>query len=189
MSYYAVRQARTKVIGSRAMTRAEADREVALWRQEIAAARVMPVTPELRRAVAAGDQAVLSRVLAQPGARFEHAHMRDPGDVTLGTPARCTVTRIQGGRVHWTYTADYDAGDCKGGFYFSLSDVHAHVARWLSVSDLGHEADVTPQEGGGFLVTCPAGCNLGTSALARTEDEAAGRVRLHMISTRPLVAR
>jgi hypothetical protein len=35
-------------------------------------------------------------------------------------------------------------------------------------------------------VTCPAGCNLGTSALARTEDEAGRRVRLHMISTKPL---
>lgn len=132
MSYYAIRQARTKVVGSRAMTRAEAEHEVSLWRQEIGGARVMPYTAELRRAVAAMDQAVLSRVLAQLGARFEHAHMRDPGDATLGTPARCTVTRIQAGRVYWTYTADYDAGDRKGGFYFDLSEVHRHVARWTA---------------------------------------------------------
>lgn len=132
MSYYAVRQARTKVVGSRAMTRAEADREVSLWRQEIAGARVMPVTPELQRAVRAMDQAVLSRALATLGARFEHAYMLDPGDVTLKTPARCTVTRIQGGQVYWTYTADYDAGDRKGAWFFSLAEVHTHVGRWVS---------------------------------------------------------
>lgn len=132
MSYYAVRQARTKVVGSRAMTRDEAEREVSLWRQEIGAACVMPYTAELRRAVAAGDQAVLSRVLVQLGARFEHAHMLDPGDVTLKTPARCTVTRIQAGSVYWTYTADYDAGDRKGAWFFFLAEVHTHVRRWVS---------------------------------------------------------
>lgn len=58
-SFYAIRQARTRVIGSRAMTREQADREVAAWAAEIGPARVLPVTPDLAAAVRTYDQAVL----------------------------------------------------------------------------------------------------------------------------------
>lgn len=57
--FYAIRQARTRVIGSRSMTRAEADREVAVWAAEIGPARVLPVTPDLAHAVRYYDQAIL----------------------------------------------------------------------------------------------------------------------------------
>ena len=50
----------------------------------------------------------------------------------------------------------------------------------------GHMAAVTPEDGG-YLVTCPHGCRLGTSAHAPDEDMAARRVRLHELATRPLV--
>jgi hypothetical protein len=57
--FYAIRQARTRVIGSRSMTRAEADREVAAWAAEIGPARVLPVSPDLAAAVRSYDQAIL----------------------------------------------------------------------------------------------------------------------------------
>ena len=62
--FYAIRQARTKVIGSRAMTQAEAEYEAKVWRGGIGPAVAVPVTPELRRAVAAYDQEVLVPLLA-----------------------------------------------------------------------------------------------------------------------------
>jgi hypothetical protein len=50
-----------------------------------------------------------------------------------------------------------------------------------------HTATVTP-EGAGYLVTCPHGCNLGTSAHAPDEHAAAARVQLHKTATTPLAA-
>jgi hypothetical protein len=63
-SYYAIRQARSKVIGSEAMSRARAEREAATWAANIGPAAVVPVTPELARAVRAYDQSVLVPLLA-----------------------------------------------------------------------------------------------------------------------------
>lgn len=62
--FYAVRQARTKVIGSRTMTRGEAEREVAAWLEHIGPAVVVPATPETRHAVRTEDQAALGKLLA-----------------------------------------------------------------------------------------------------------------------------
>jgi hypothetical protein len=100
----------------------------------------------------------VTRLLARTDALKEAGGPAEPGD-----PVCCQ----RYGRLH---EPAFSVGGC----------------RWLGVTDPGHQADVIPQEGGGYLVTCPAGCNLGTSALARTEDEAGRRVRLHMISTKPL---
>jgi hypothetical protein len=61
--FYAVRQARTKVVGSRLMTRAEADREVSAWRANIGPAVAVPDSPEVRRAVRVKDQAALTALL------------------------------------------------------------------------------------------------------------------------------
>jgi hypothetical protein len=66
--FYAVRQARTKVIGSRLMSRAEAAEEVACWAENIGPARVVPDSPVMRRAVRAYDQAVLGAALYPAGA-------------------------------------------------------------------------------------------------------------------------
>lgn len=62
--FYAVRQGRSKVIGSRTMTRGEADREVAAWTEHIGSAVTVPATPANRRAVHTEDQAVLTALLA-----------------------------------------------------------------------------------------------------------------------------
>jgi hypothetical protein len=62
--FCAVRQARTRVIGSRLMTREEAEREVSVWRDEIGPAVVADATDALMRAVRAYDQAVLAPLLA-----------------------------------------------------------------------------------------------------------------------------
>lgn len=51
-----------------------------------------------------------------------------------------------------------------------------------------HTANVTP-EGTGYLVTCPHGCNLGTSAHAADQTAADRRVRLHRTATTTLAAR
>ena len=64
--FFAVRQARTRVIGSRIMTRAEAELEVTVWSAEIGPAKVVPVTKELTHAVRVYDQAVLRTVLYGP---------------------------------------------------------------------------------------------------------------------------
>jgi hypothetical protein len=61
--FYAVRQARTRVVGSRVMTYREAIEEVTVWRQEIGPAVVAPVSDELKRAVSSYDQAVLAPLL------------------------------------------------------------------------------------------------------------------------------
>jgi len=45
-----------------------------------------------------------------------------------------------------------------------------------------HEATYAP-DGDGFLVTCPHGCSLGTSAHQPTEERAAARVALHALAT------
>lgn len=50
-----------------------------------------------------------------------------------------------------------------------------------------HVAEVAP-EGDGYVVTCPHGCNLGTSAHAPNEHAASARVRLHKMATTPLDA-
>jgi hypothetical protein len=61
--FFAVRQARTRVIGSRVMTRAEAELEVTVWLREIGPAAVVPVTDELTHAVRVYDQDMLRAVL------------------------------------------------------------------------------------------------------------------------------
>lgn len=61
--FYAVSQARARVIGSRTMTRGEAEREVAAWREHIGPAAVVPASPGNRHAVRTEDQAVLAALL------------------------------------------------------------------------------------------------------------------------------
>jgi hypothetical protein len=48
-----------------------------------------------------------------------------------------------------------------------------------------HEAAYAA-EGGKFRVTCPWGCELGTSQLAATEAEAERRIAMHRLATTPL---
>jgi len=62
--FYAVRQARTKVIGSRNMSRGEAEREVAAWLEHIGPAVMVPDSPAVRRAVHTGNQEALGALLA-----------------------------------------------------------------------------------------------------------------------------
>jgi hypothetical protein len=57
--FYAVRQGRTRVIGSRLMSQAEASREVAMWTADIGPAKAVPDSPAMRRAARCYDQAVL----------------------------------------------------------------------------------------------------------------------------------
>jgi len=64
------------------------------------------------------------------GMKFEHARLLDPQSATRA-PARCTVTSVRHGRVYYTYTADYEAGDHKGAWYFKLEDTAVRVGRWL----------------------------------------------------------
>jgi hypothetical protein len=61
--FFAIRQARTRVVGSRVMTRPEAEIEVSVWAADIGPARVVPVTKELTHAVRVYDQAVLNAAL------------------------------------------------------------------------------------------------------------------------------
>ena len=61
--FYAVRQARTRVVGSRVMTRKEAEWEVTVWSSEIGPAKVVAWSEDLRRAVRAYDQDVLRAAL------------------------------------------------------------------------------------------------------------------------------
>jgi hypothetical protein len=61
--FYAVRQARTRIIGSCVMTRKEAELEVAVWASEIGPAMLVADSPELRRAVRTYDQTVLGAAL------------------------------------------------------------------------------------------------------------------------------
>lgn len=66
--FYAVRRfASGKVLGSRTMTRAEADREVSAWREGIGPALAVPATDDMRRAVRTEDQAVLAPLLGPLG--------------------------------------------------------------------------------------------------------------------------
>jgi hypothetical protein len=46
----------------------------------------------------------------------------------------------------------------------------------------GHLAAYAP-EGDGYLVACPSGCHLGTSAHAADEPAAQRRVRLHLLAS------
>jgi hypothetical protein len=65
--FYVIRQARTRVIGSPVMTAVQARREYAAWtspQSGVGPARIVPVTPALRRAVRAYDQDVLVPLLA-----------------------------------------------------------------------------------------------------------------------------
>lgn len=61
--YYCIRQARTKIIGSRSMTLDEAGREAAIWRDEIGPATVVVADAASRKAVRTEDQAALARLL------------------------------------------------------------------------------------------------------------------------------
>lgn len=64
--FYAVRQARSgKVIGSRIMTRAEAEREVAVWREHIGRAGAVPVTRDTAQAVRLDNQDILPGLLEE----------------------------------------------------------------------------------------------------------------------------
>jgi hypothetical protein len=66
--FYAVRRfASGKVLGSRTMTRAEADREVSAWRESIGPALAVPATGDMRHAVRTEDQSVLVPLLGQFG--------------------------------------------------------------------------------------------------------------------------
>lgn len=65
----------------------------------------------------------------QPGDQFEHKHLLSPEGGY--EPARGTVTAVRGGRVYWTYAADYQAGDRQGRRHFPVSDVAGYVRRWL----------------------------------------------------------
>jgi hypothetical protein len=64
--FYAVRQALTRVVGSRIMTRAEAELEVTVWSAEIGPAKAVPVTKDLAHAVRVYDQDVLRAALYGP---------------------------------------------------------------------------------------------------------------------------
>jgi hypothetical protein len=61
--YYCIRQARSKVIGSRTMTLDEAGREAAVWRDEIGPAAVVVADDAARKAVRTEDQAALKALL------------------------------------------------------------------------------------------------------------------------------
>lgn len=64
LKFYAVRRFTSgAVLGSRAMTEAEATAEVASWCEHIGPAARVPDMPEVRRAVRADDQAALWRFL------------------------------------------------------------------------------------------------------------------------------
>jgi hypothetical protein len=62
-TWYCIRQARTRVIGSRVMTRAEADTEARVWREYIGPAVTVPATSDLAHAVRYYDQSVLAPLL------------------------------------------------------------------------------------------------------------------------------
>ena len=49
-----------------------------------------------------------------------------------------------------------------------------------------HAATYAPEDGGGYLVTCPEGCSLGTSEHQPDEAGALRRVHLHKIATERL---
>jgi hypothetical protein len=61
--FYTIRQARTRIIGSPVQTRSEAEREAAVWAEEIGPAVVVPATPELAHATRVYDQEVLGEIL------------------------------------------------------------------------------------------------------------------------------
>jgi hypothetical protein len=64
--YYAIRQGRTRVIGSRSMTKGQAEHEAKAWREHIGPAVVVPADkPGVRHAVRTEDQAVLAQLLAE----------------------------------------------------------------------------------------------------------------------------
>jgi hypothetical protein len=49
-----------------------------------------------------------------------------------------------------------------------------------------HTLTITPDDDGGFLLTCPHGCNLGTSARQPDQASAERRAELHYLATAPL---
>ena len=61
--FICIRQAHTKVIGSRVMSQHEAGREVAAWRDEIGPACYVPATSEVRSMVRRDDTAALAEIL------------------------------------------------------------------------------------------------------------------------------
>ena len=67
VKFIAIRQARTKVIGSRVMTRHEAEREVSVWRDEIGPACYVPAASDVRSMVRRNDSEALSKILYQFG--------------------------------------------------------------------------------------------------------------------------
>lgn len=49
-----------------------------------------------------------------------------------------------------------------------------------------HTATYAPDDGGGYRVTCPAGCNLGDSARQPDQAGAERRIAMHKLATAPL---
>jgi hypothetical protein len=64
--FYAIRQARTRIIGSPVYTRAEAEREAAAWAADIGPAVAVLSTPALAQAVRCYDQDALGEILYPP---------------------------------------------------------------------------------------------------------------------------
>lgn len=57
---------------------------------------------------------------------------------------------------------------------------------YATTTRVKHTATAEPRGDGTFLVLCPYGCPLGTSADAKDEVAAARRIRLHELATEPL---
>jgi hypothetical protein len=57
------------------------------------------------------------------GERFEHARFLGPDNL----PARCVVTAVRGGRVHFTYASNWDEGDHRGAWHFPQDKADEHV--------------------------------------------------------------
>jgi hypothetical protein len=104
--FYCIRQARTKIVGSRTMTADEAGREAAVWRDEIGPATVVVADAESRRAVRTEDQAALAKLLNWDARRDLVMRtapawncVANPGDGMHYTPGGtclwCGMTRAQ----------------------------------------------------------------------------------------------
>jgi hypothetical protein len=93
--FYAVRQASRKIIGSRLMSRAEADEEVACWAENIGPAIAVPDSPAIREAVRAYDQEVLGEWLYPAPATPKLT----PAETSILTAVRASGRRGYNGRA------------------------------------------------------------------------------------------
>lgn len=103
--FYCIRQFRTKVCGSRLMTRAEADREAVMWLDQIGPAAVVPATPALAHAVRCADQDVLPPLL--PPA-VPTAGVTEYGGYTVRAVLK--GTQAEGELPNWTVAAERPDG-------------------------------------------------------------------------------